>query len=251
MDTFWFAVDLDGHIGCFETGESGAIPSGAYNDENGLWKLLRVLPKDKDGISYFFIPEHSLDLLLNLQSLQDYIDKYVAKGVQVPFFFFHDLVIEFKSETWVSKLTLKEVVVKLHAEREIYYFGKTESAEVLALFLQNELAGVTFRFIDDDIIADATQCFYYTEKSQHSHGRGISDYQRTGSPQNPTKSHSLPVEAQDIFKFTLPVRFADKEIIQPLEFGKARASEDYYINSDGEKVEYDFDRDSGVAYLND
>jgi hypothetical protein len=29
MDTAWFAVDLDGHVAVFETGEAGALPKGA------------------------------------------------------------------------------------------------------------------------------------------------------------------------------------------------------------------------------
>jgi hypothetical protein len=34
MDTTWFAVDRDGHVAVFETGESGAVPTAAYLGED-------------------------------------------------------------------------------------------------------------------------------------------------------------------------------------------------------------------------
>jgi hypothetical protein len=33
MDTVWFAVDKDGHVGCFWSGEAGAVPVGAATGE--------------------------------------------------------------------------------------------------------------------------------------------------------------------------------------------------------------------------
>jgi hypothetical protein len=33
MDTTWFAIDNDGNVAVFETGESGCVPEGAYTDD--------------------------------------------------------------------------------------------------------------------------------------------------------------------------------------------------------------------------
>jgi hypothetical protein len=33
MDTLWFAIDRDGHVACFESGEAGAVPSKAFAGE--------------------------------------------------------------------------------------------------------------------------------------------------------------------------------------------------------------------------
>jgi hypothetical protein len=41
MDTYWFAVDRDGHVACFESGEAGAVPVGAGEGEG--YDLLRRL----------------------------------------------------------------------------------------------------------------------------------------------------------------------------------------------------------------
>jgi hypothetical protein len=44
MDTFWFAVDRDGHVGYFDTGEGGAVPAGALiEDPYEVWRQLTAL----------------------------------------------------------------------------------------------------------------------------------------------------------------------------------------------------------------
>src|SRR5215469_8297759 len=35
MDTIWFAVDKDGHVACFDSGESGAVPVAALAANQG------------------------------------------------------------------------------------------------------------------------------------------------------------------------------------------------------------------------
>jgi hypothetical protein len=48
MDTQWFAVDKDGHVGCFQSGEAGAVPTGAYAGDEAYAlgrRLARLLPR--------------------------------------------------------------------------------------------------------------------------------------------------------------------------------------------------------------
>src|SRR5688500_7311425 len=33
MDTAWFAIDNDGNVAVFDTGESGCVPESAYTDD--------------------------------------------------------------------------------------------------------------------------------------------------------------------------------------------------------------------------
>jgi hypothetical protein len=42
MDTTWFAVDRDGHIAIFESGEAGAVPTEAYSEDN--YEAMENLP---------------------------------------------------------------------------------------------------------------------------------------------------------------------------------------------------------------
>ena len=46
MDTMWFAVDRDGRVGCFDSGEAGAVPDRAFGDESSkaAYKPLLRLP---------------------------------------------------------------------------------------------------------------------------------------------------------------------------------------------------------------
>src|SRR5690349_16321006 len=53
MDTTWFAVDRDGHVACFSSGEAGAVPSRAAEPEGTgdvLSELARALPRG--GVVY-------------------------------------------------------------------------------------------------------------------------------------------------------------------------------------------------------
>jgi hypothetical protein len=53
MDTIWFAVDDDGHIGCFHTGENGSLPEGAgVNDELVRAWIRSQLPDPPEEIIY-------------------------------------------------------------------------------------------------------------------------------------------------------------------------------------------------------
>jgi hypothetical protein len=42
MDTYWFAVDRDGHVACFDTGEAGAVPTDSLSG-HGVYEVMRQL----------------------------------------------------------------------------------------------------------------------------------------------------------------------------------------------------------------
>lgn len=44
MDTAWFAIDRDGKVAYFETGEAGAIPTDAVMEEGAAWAAKDALP---------------------------------------------------------------------------------------------------------------------------------------------------------------------------------------------------------------
>jgi hypothetical protein len=48
MDTYWFAVDQDGHVAFFESGEAGAVPDTAFGGDEAYEvrrRLVRLLPR--------------------------------------------------------------------------------------------------------------------------------------------------------------------------------------------------------------
>jgi hypothetical protein len=53
MDTAWFAVDLDGHVALFDTGESGAAPTEGYLGEDHyalIEEIKKKLPPRTDAV---------------------------------------------------------------------------------------------------------------------------------------------------------------------------------------------------------
>jgi hypothetical protein len=48
MDTVWFAIDRDGHVACFDSGEAGAVPSEAFAGDEAYRahdRLAQTLPR--------------------------------------------------------------------------------------------------------------------------------------------------------------------------------------------------------------
>jgi hypothetical protein len=54
MDTEWFAIDQNGFVGLFFTGEDGHIPSGAYFDMAGDGESLPPLPAEMQGAVFIY-----------------------------------------------------------------------------------------------------------------------------------------------------------------------------------------------------
>jgi len=99
MDTAWFAVDRDGNVAVFETGEAGAAPKVAYigEDHYGLLEELRATPPctaavyDLEGYrtsnsQSHVTPRGTRDVLVFLRDAEtekDRLDAIGAKAVAV------------------------------------------------------------------------------------------------------------------------------------------------------------------------
>ena len=98
MDTAWFAIDLDGNVAVFDTGESGCVPEDAYTeDAYELQEQIRALPAsgyklDPDGFretqwsnhvdTEELDPETRLHMFLSdLVPVQDLLDRLGAQPV--------------------------------------------------------------------------------------------------------------------------------------------------------------------------
>jgi hypothetical protein len=103
MDTTWFAVDRDGHVACFETGEAGAVPAGAFGGDEAaelIQRLEQLLPRgpaaydlagrrvpgrEREGAEHAHGSGLNYPVLLFLKSL-DPVQEALASGqaAQVP-----------------------------------------------------------------------------------------------------------------------------------------------------------------------
>jgi hypothetical protein len=60
MDTMWFAVDRDGHVAVFESGEAGAVPDEAYLGEEYFEAVQAVATSDDDDEEIADLSRHGL-----------------------------------------------------------------------------------------------------------------------------------------------------------------------------------------------
>jgi hypothetical protein len=80
MDTVWFAVDADGHVACFWTGEDGCLPVAASTNDDAVRSWIRSL-----------IPDPELeDLYVEYEDyaragLFNYDSGYVWTGIAAPY----------------------------------------------------------------------------------------------------------------------------------------------------------------------
>lgn len=237
MDSFWFGLDKDGNIAVFDTGESGAIPTNAHSNPDGFYHLLDSLKKDLGGIRHFYLPLNPLE-----QMLSSYSEEDLKKEIEHRFMrnSIYSIAIELKNPKGIEYVSNKGITVKLHKSKEIYYLSRPSQEDVFGLSEIGLISGAIFDFDDERIMASLANSYYYDEKPQLTFGRGISDYKRFHIPKNPTKIEQLPEEMQEFFKSKLPIKFSNKEIIQPLKYGKGSATETYYIDEEGNRVERDY-----------
>ena len=92
MDTIWFAVDAVGHVGMFDSGETGPVPNGDENDVRDELKLFPFQLADdlaagevlriKLGDKTFTPPEISAFILRQLKrNAERYFAAPVTKAV--------------------------------------------------------------------------------------------------------------------------------------------------------------------------
>lgn len=60
MDGAWSAVDADGQVGCFSTGEAGGMPSGCQLDQGEAYDLLEALRASLPPCEPVFDPDGRL-----------------------------------------------------------------------------------------------------------------------------------------------------------------------------------------------
>ena len=47
MDTVWYAIDCDGNVGCFHSGEAGAVPGDACRSIDEFEDLMDAVPRQE------------------------------------------------------------------------------------------------------------------------------------------------------------------------------------------------------------
>jgi hypothetical protein len=238
MDTTWFAIDADGNVGVFDSGEPGAAPRDAEQDdayglldlpatgqprfdragyvERFTWPGRQVRHDTKgqrfEGGLLFLTSE--AEIPVELRALPGVVTPALPDGWAVCVCLDHtpviDPVVEFmrtNREVWTSFLQ------RVHAEG--WCLGCRYAAEAEIGFA--ERGAFHYRAQEIFLIAEP--------------------YGRTMQPSRPLHVSELPAELRSIAEQRrLPHRFADTVYIQPVEHLDCEAFSDVYLSEDGSTV---------------
>jgi hypothetical protein len=232
MDTTWYAVDQDGHVALFDSGEAGAVPEAHTEEETDREDLAKALPVapyrllDWMGESreetHVDLPDRksasamgpTLLFLNNLKLIADDVNQWgveqapASEGVAV---LFHDLPIE---TAW-----------RLHEAGAC--FG------CFAWPFQPREYGLSYDLRCD--LPGRMGLFLY----EHETDNWISGpYGRAVIPERPLKLDDLPVEIRERigrFRF-IALRFCEAEKIQPVDHGPCSSWESAYLDLDGRTI---------------
>ena len=243
MDTNWFAVDRDGHVACFDSGEAGAVPTQAIDESGGesrlLESMLASLGIETTKLGHF---------LAGAASSQSPVDgaMFDLRGRLMPSA--EDQLGQHEGLSPIPSSTLMflkstHFVEKPVAERTAVLVPTTEGVGVLIQGLSEELAE---RIHDAD---ECLGCFRYSDSMRkpqpglfyygHLTENSISGpYGREMCPVKPTHFNELPADIRERLKWMRfdGLSFRDTPHIQPLEHAPCESWENAFMDVTGKRV---------------
>jgi hypothetical protein len=219
MDSVWFAVDEEGHVALFSTGEAGAMPEDAAGEDEGnndLYEAMGKLPKKAEEIvearrgldgeegAHSSLGSGNITLLLDSPDpVRTEIDAKKARLMRAP-----------------SGCAV--------------HFDEMDEALLERLHAQNLCRGCFFDYRNDEEEVSLAErgLFVYG----HTCENWISGpYERESSPSSPLTLFEVPKQVRDkIVK--LPVKFAEARHIQPAEHLDCFSWEVAWLELDGKHV---------------
>ncbi len=251
MDTDWFAIDADGNIGVFQSGEGGAVPISdpilkEHQEIENLENLFALIAKDHP---YHFVPiKTSSQLLtksLSLKKLQERIDDWTlflsehigldnskiaeSSGVEI-----HNLLLLLNSENVIPQLGIENIDDA---------FGLCFAGDKIVVFVSHCSIPILQQLINEGRILAGRKSsifdfigllgfFSYVCNYQSSF-----PYKLVGKPINPIELLDIP---EHIHKFIERNRFSDfnfndKRILQPIEHKKCIGYGTWWMDEQGKE----------------
>jgi hypothetical protein len=243
MDTHWFAIDADGNVGIFDSGEPGAAPAGIADqgegyglldlpvtgqpvfDRAGYVPLVTIARPEThhdttgerfDGRLLFLTSE--AEIPAELRALPGVVTPALPDGWAVSTYLDHDR--DDPPET-------DPVAAFGHANRDLWTrFVQRVHAEEWCLGC-HYLYGSEIRFAQRGAFHYSAQETLYIAEP----------YGRTIQPTRPLHVSELPAELRTIAEQReLPHRFADVVYIQPVEHLDCDTWTDVYLSEDGSTI---------------
>jgi hypothetical protein len=217
MDTSWFAIDNDGHVALFETGESGCVPEEAYTDEGySMQEEVRGLPAS----GFKFDPA-------------GYRESQWRDHVEID----DDLPAELELYMFVSDLVpTKDLLARLDAEEmqattcKAYKVRARDRAALAELHARAACLGCYRNWDGEGAVEIATHGIYRYEHTCENWIAG--PYARAVVPAQPLTIDQIPQSIRDV-AVAYDGRFADTPKLQPAEHWECSSWEPGWLSSDG------------------
>jgi hypothetical protein len=233
MDSAWFAVDRDGRVAYFSTGEAGAMPEDAADNEE-LYEALNALPKRGEEIvePYRHLPSDDAP-------------------EAVP----HEGPTYVSDDRSTSITTMLADVAPVRGEIEAGRARVLRAAVGWAVHFP-EMTAAMVKHLHDEKLCRGCFLDYRSYGGDDEDGEGSRDslatrgifvyshtcenwisepYGREASPSMPISVDDLPAEVRGQL-VRLPVSFADEPYIQPAEHVPCASWEAAWLETDGRHV---------------
>ena len=228
MDTTFFAVDRDGHVALFNTGEAGCVPENACQNENILRTLTGVLPRCEiiyDPAGYrlpgskrmagYWSPGLGYPVLMFLSSL-DAVREDLAAGTAVTVRATTDNVVFWRE---LSEERHEALIANGHCLGGSYLFDPEDDTEDEERIRPNP---------------SAYGLFYYDHLTEN----WISGpYGRQRIPAQPVHVDQLPPTVRNEFKSFVfdKLRFTEAPHVQPMEHAPCHSWEGAWLDLSGKR----------------
>jgi hypothetical protein len=251
MDTGWFAIDADGNIGVFDSGEGGAVPETHYlpfveaQEQDPIYLnniFYEWAKRSNDGIidhgstSKQILQSLGVDLSelestskgnLGSRFLRSSVDNQEApiKSAQYPDI--HWLLFPNGDELRMLKILKNDnwrsgdYVIRFAGQPLMIFVSYSPTATIQMLFKKGYLNNYLRLNSNPYDNALLTLLGFFS----YSHGHSPpSPYEWNGQPSSPLKLSDLPERLQDALSWNWfeNIKFADNRKIQPIEHTKCR-----------------------------
>ncbi len=189
MDTTWFAVDAQGHIGMFSSGEAGAVPVGALRDEEASEEVYSLLTDE-------ILEKPRTDALLDPRGLvlPAHAERYDLVGKPGPRFARNNVLIYIKDPQSLSAEILRGQAVEIPSNtRGVFLVSQLTTQRLWELSAGSQYVLLQNSFYHPHMRADCGVYVY-----EHLTENWISGpYGRVGVPAKPLHIRELPEVVQN------------------------------------------------------
>lgn len=244
MDTEWFAVDANGNLAIFDSGEGGAVPESNRKvwEEVRLYEFDSLLLEMAKGNDRRFIklkiPGNEVAKGLNLKSLQNGINKAVTEAGKVIGAQYgpeKDMVKpialppldEQTLRDWLLLLASDDVISQLGIEKIEYNYAVRFAGEPTIIYVKECRVLTVQKLVKSGKVLAGKSISGYRNGIPTLFGFFLYDqdspsplpYTRIGSPIVPLLLDDLPEHLQNAVSWNWfdRLKFCDREAIQPIE----------------------------------